>query len=279
MTFAASETQTQPRHSAVSLSVDSPDLAEKYDRLSNLQFENGKRLAELLGVRRGSRVLDIGAGTGRLAHYIAGLVGDASLVAGVDPLPLRIELAKGKLGPRTKLVVGRAEDLSAFESESFDYAYFNAVYHWIPDQPAALREANRVLRKGGRLGFTTGDRESENAFQRISKKIAERPEFSDLGYREWLPYRVSTSILREQLEQAHFVPRVLDVRHYVDHFNSAEEVLNFNSSSSFGNFLSEVPAAKTQAFRAALSAELELLRTPKGIALDRHTIFAVAEKV
>ena len=278
MTFATSATQIPLHASAVSLSVDSHDLAEKYDRLSNLQFENGKRLAELLGVGSGARVLDIGAGTGRLAHHIAGLVGDPSLVAGIDPLPLRIELAKSKLGLRTKLVVGRAEDLSAFESETFDYAYFNAVYHWIPDQPAALREAFRVLRKGGRLGFTTGDRDSQNSFQRISKKIAELPEFSELGYREWLPYRVSPSILREQLEQAHFAPHILDVRHFVDYFESAEEVLHFNSSSSFGNFLSEVPNEKRQSFVTALSGELEALRTPKGIALDRYTIFAVAAK-
>jgi len=53
MTFAASATQNPLHPSAVSLSVDSHDLAEKYDRLSNLQFENGKRLAELLGVEEG----------------------------------------------------------------------------------------------------------------------------------------------------------------------------------------------------------------------------------
>ena len=75
---------------------------------------------------------------------------------------MRIDLAKGKLGPRTQLGVG----------------------HWIPDQPAALREAHSVLRKDRRLGFTTGDRESENVFQRISKKIAERPEFSAFGTAE-----------------------------------------------------------------------------------------------
>jgi len=279
MTFATSATQIPLHASAVSLSVDSHDLAEKYDRLSNLQFENGKRLAELLGVGSGARVLDIGAGTGRLAHHIAGLVGDPSLVAGIDPLPLRIELAKSKLGLRTKLVVGRAEDLSAFESETFDYAYFNAVYHWIPDQPTALREATRVLKRGGCLGITTGDKEHENVIQSITESILRRLRYTGVPLREWLPYRVSESILRQQFEAAGLVPRLIKVRHFVDYFASAEEVLAFNTSSSFGNFLSELPREIAGRVRAAIVNELETLWTTPGIPLERHTIFAVAEKL
>lgn len=270
---------TQDNLAHVSLALDSVELAETYDVLSNLQFNNGKLLVAEQGIKKRQRVLDVGAGTGRLAAYVAGIVGDPSLVAGIDPLPLRIELAKKRLGPRSKLVVGVAEDLSEFRSEAFHHLYFNAVYHWLPDQPAALREAVRVLKPGGRLGITTGDRERSNQVQQITEKVLRKPLFADIPAREWLPYRVSVPILRQQFKVAGLTPIVTTVRQFTDHFASAEEVLAFNSSSSFGNFLRELPADRALAIKEDILAELEKLRTPKGIPLERHTIFAIAEKL
>ena len=223
-------------------------------------------------------MLDIGAGTGRLAEYVAKVVDDPTLVSAIDPLPLRIALARRKLGSQAKLVVGRAEDLSAFEDKFFDHAYFNAVYHWIPDQPLALREATRVLKRGGRLGITTGDKEHENVIQSITEGVLQRLGYSGLAPREWLPYRVSESILRQQFEAAGLVPRLIKVRHFVDYFASAEEVLEFNASSSFGNFLSELPRDIAGRVHTAIVNELETLWTTPGIPIERHTIFAVAEK-
>jgi len=278
MTTSTSSEVSARDVTTVSLSLDSSELAEKYDTLSNLQLANGKYLVTELGIRRGQRVLDIGAGTGRLAAYVAKLVDDPALVSAIDPLPLRIALARRKLGPQAKLVVGRAEDLSAFGDSSFDYAYFNAVYHWIPDQPTALREATRVLKRGGRLGITTGDKEHENAIQSITERILQRLQYSGVLPREWLPYRVSESILRQQFEAAGLVPQLIKVRHFVDYFASAEEVLEFNASSSFGNFLSELPRDIAARVRTAIVNELETLWTTPGIPIERHTIFAMAEK-
>jgi arsenite methyltransferase len=270
---------TQDNLAHVSLALDSVELAEAYDALSNLQFNNGKQLVVEQGIRKGQRVLDVGAGTGRLAAHVAGIVGDSALVAGIDPLPLRIELAKKRLGTRAKLVVGVAEDLSEFGNSSFDHLYLNAVYHWLPDQPAALREAVRVLKPGGRLGITTGDREHSNQVQQITEKVLRKPRFAGIPVREWLPYRVSVAIIKQQFKVAGLTPIVTTVRQYTDLFASAEEVLAFSSSSSFGNFLRELPADRASAIQADILAEIEKLRTPKGIPLERHTIFAIAEKL
>jgi ubiquinone/menaquinone biosynthesis C-methylase UbiE len=264
--------------SLVSFSLDSPHLAEQYDALSDLQFENGRRLALDLDIRSGHRILDVGAGTGRLAEHLAGLAGGPEYIAAIDPLPDRIALARRRLGDAARLTVGRAEDLSAFPDNSFQHVIFNAVFHWIPDQPAALREAARVLNAGGRIGITTGDRHRSNAFQGAVERVLARPGFQDLSPVDWLPYRVSPEQLRSLLESAGFEQELLVSRSFTDYYAQAEDIFAFNRSSSFGNFLKELPPQRAEAARLAIAQELEALRGDRGIALQRHTIFSVAIK-
>ncbi len=93
----------------VSLNLDSAELAATYDEVSVRQFNHGKILIAELGLKSGERVLDIGCGTGRLGAYVADLVAPQGEVLGIDPLPLRIDLAARK-NPRFKASVGRAEE-------------------------------------------------------------------------------------------------------------------------------------------------------------------------
>src|SRR5688572_22204259 len=104
----------------VSLGLDSEELASTYERVGTRQFNHGKLLIAALAPRPGERGLDIGCGTGRLGDYVAGLVAPDGEVVGVDPLPLRIDIAARK-NRRFSASVGRAEDLSRFAPESFDF--------------------------------------------------------------------------------------------------------------------------------------------------------------
>src|ERR1700738_4440396 len=86
-----------------SLTEDNDELARDYDRVSvDRQLQSGKMLVRDLAPRAGERVLDVGCGTGLLAQHIADLVGPTGHVLGVDPLPLRIELAQARPLSRTK---------------------------------------------------------------------------------------------------------------------------------------------------------------------------------
>jgi len=93
--------------SALSLALDTPDLARNYEQVStDRQFKAGKVLIEKLALRSGERVLDVGSGTGLLSEYVADCVGATGSVLAIDPLPLRIEIARRKARPNLTFNLG-----------------------------------------------------------------------------------------------------------------------------------------------------------------------------
>jgi arsenite methyltransferase len=263
----------------VSLELDSPELARTYEEVSTRQFEHGKVLISALAPRRGERVLDVGCGTGRLGEYVAQLVGPEGQVIGIDPLPLRIDIAARK-NPRFQASVGRAEDLSRFADASFDVVYLNSVFHWIEDKPAALREARRVLSPGGRLGVNSADSSRLHQSAELVRKAALAAGLTGARVTSALGtnHRVSATQLESLLRAAQLVEVQVEPHTFVDTLSGVDDLLAWSSSSSFGNFLSDLNHEEREQVRQRLSVELEALRTPLGIKLERYLVFATARR-
>jgi len=269
---------TERRSRSVSLDLDSPELAATYDKVSVRQFNHGKVLLGSIGIRPGQHVLDVGCGTGRLGAYVAGLVGPEGSVIGVDPLPLRVELA-GRKAQHFSTRVGRAEDLSSFEAERFDVVYLNSVFHWIEDKPAALREARRVLKRGGRIGLNSADADrSHQGAALVREAVVEEglsgaSEYKGAGTH----YRVNAAQLRELLSAAGFSDVTVTSHTFVDEVAGADDLFAWSSSSSFGNFLSDLSSQERFRVRERLARKLDALR-PAGerVRLERYLVFATA---
>jgi arsenite methyltransferase len=272
-----SATETKIRN--VSLELDSPELATTYDVTSTRQFNHGKVLIAALAPKPGERVLDIGCGTGRLGEYVANLVAPGGEVIGIDPLPLRIDIA-GRKNPRFGASVGRAEDLSRFENESFDLAYSNSVFHWVEDKPTALREALRVLKRGGRFGVNSADAERPHQSQRLVREVLleEGLNKSDGANALGTNYRVTAAELTRLLKDAGFKDVDVKSHTFVDDVEGVDDLIAWSTSSSFGNFLSDLNHSERGRVRERLGSKLEALRTSSGIRLERHLVFATARK-
>lgn len=97
----------------------------------------------------GSRVLDVGCGTGaQLARYL----GDDRELFGVDLSPSMLERARQRLGADAHLHLGSAEDLP-FDDDFFDQVLATLVLHEMPRDTrlAVIEEVRRVMRTDGRL--------------------------------------------------------------------------------------------------------------------------------
>ena len=123
-------------------------VAAEYERHRPEYPEEALRwAAERLGLGDGARVLDVGAGTGKLTR---GLVALGLEVVAVDPGAAMLEQLR-KAVPGAKALQGRAEEIPLPDA-SVGAAFAGQAYHWF-DRELALPELHRVVRPGGGLAL------------------------------------------------------------------------------------------------------------------------------
>lgn len=101
----------------------------------------------------GPFVVEVGAGTGAQALELARVAGDGARVVAVDPDRSALELARAKEGAsRVTWSEGMADALPVESGVASCVVMALLLHHLDPDaKRAALAEAHRVLRPGGRL--------------------------------------------------------------------------------------------------------------------------------
>ncbi|MGR2751274.1 class I SAM-dependent methyltransferase [Agromyces arachidis] len=111
------------------------------------------------------RVLDLGAGTGRLTEALVAL--DLDVVA-VDPVEEMLEELEVRV-PGVPRILGTAEDIP-IEDASVDAVVAGQAWHWfVPER--AVPEIARVLRPGGTLGLVWNSRDTSVGWLREAGAI------------------------------------------------------------------------------------------------------------
>lgn len=148
-------------------------IAPEYDRANrmlswNLDQRWRKAAVEQAHISAGESALDICTGTGDFLPLLRQQVGSGGRVVGLDFCPPMLELAKPK-EPMAELIEGDACDLP-FRDGEFDAITMGWGLRNVPDRPAALREAWRVLKPGGRFVCLDMTQQPDNLIGRMRQK-------------------------------------------------------------------------------------------------------------
>lgn len=140
-------------------------IKESYGKLSKIYalFENRfeknlrKKALEVLKIKEGETVLEIGFATGATLAEAVKSVGEKGRVCGIEVTHEMVELAKERLkkaGLENKAILreGDARKMP-YEDKTFDAVYMIGVLELFdtPDIPMVLAEIKRVLKPDGRL--------------------------------------------------------------------------------------------------------------------------------
>jgi ubiquinone/menaquinone biosynthesis C-methylase UbiE len=262
---------------------DSPEGAERYDRNCDHQFQKGHVLIEMMGIKKGDSVLDVGCGTGRQALNVAGIIGLTGKLVGIDPSSFRIELARKKFNGDSSgnvhFLVGKAEDLRDVPDNSINHAYFCSSFHWIDDKKTALNEIYRVLRPGGMVGMTTLDRNSPNTRRTLVDPILAKYDIERIH--EWHRgmKKVTSPELNDLLSGAGFTSISIEPRAVPRKYNSLEEFLqHLEEKESSDGVLKDIPDEIREKIREEITEEFRKVQTLEGTSFGNITLFAIATK-
>ena len=128
-------------------------IAPVYDTWAGGQHPRiAARLVELANPAKHEHVLDVGTGTGLVAHLVAPRVSPGT-VLGIDLSENMLSIARAKKGKNVQFVGMAAEHL-VFRPETFDLVTMGEALAYLADPTTALEEAHRVMRPGGRLAVS-----------------------------------------------------------------------------------------------------------------------------
>jgi ubiquinone/menaquinone biosynthesis C-methylase UbiE len=126
--------------------------AERLHLMAEVFDEHSRTMLESVGLEEGMRCLDVGAGAGTMAHWIAGRTGAGEVVA----LDREVGPLLGSRGRECNITVVEA-DLTAqgigtlLEAGSFDLIHTRSLLGVLADPEAALRRLLTWLAPGGTL--------------------------------------------------------------------------------------------------------------------------------
>src|SRR6185503_18910141 len=125
----------------------------------------------------GSRLLDVGAGSGDQTVLAAQRVGPRGAVLAIDLSASMLDLARQEVrAAGLQNVEARVMDAQRLDLEpgSFDAAIARFSLQFVPDVQRALAEVRRILKPGGRFAAVVFSSVERNPFRAAPQTIASR---------------------------------------------------------------------------------------------------------
>jgi ubiquinone/menaquinone biosynthesis C-methylase UbiE len=144
---------TQKSHASLVTGQFGPQAGAYVASAVHAEGEDLEALSKVVSGHADARALDLGCGGGHVSFRVAPHIGQAVAYDLSESMLAAVLKAAAERGLNNVVArQGYVEHLP-FEDDSFDFVFSRySAHHW-HDFPAALREARRVVRPGGRVVF------------------------------------------------------------------------------------------------------------------------------
>ena len=135
----------------------------------------GQRVLDVLDLKPGEQVLDVGCGCGHSALALGERVGPSGSVLGVDISQPMLALARKRAtnAPQVSFLEADAQSFG-FPPASFDALFSSFGVMFFNDPTAALANLRHALRPGGRVGFVCWRDIAENPIMTLPSSAAQK---------------------------------------------------------------------------------------------------------
>ncbi|MBS3075385.1 methyltransferase domain-containing protein [Candidatus Pacearchaeota archaeon] len=126
------------------------EIAGYYDNfiLKSLFVKALKKLIKTMGIKKNSKILDLGCGTGNLLHLLEKENKNLKLY-GIDISEEMLKIAKDRLNKKTELKLISAEKID-FKNK-FDYVFSTEAFHHYSDYHLIMNNIYKSLKNNGKL--------------------------------------------------------------------------------------------------------------------------------
>jgi trans-aconitate methyltransferase len=152
--------------------------AELYDDKHSFVSQYGESVLELLDVKPGEQILDLGCGTGHLANEIKKHGAD---VTAIDASPEMIEKAEKEF-PDVNFSV--ADGANFHINKAFDAVFSNAALHWMHKADDVIKCVYENLKPRGRFVAEMGGKGNMEHMIAATQQVLAKYGYKNLGQRK-----------------------------------------------------------------------------------------------
>lgn len=146
-------------------------MAEKWDSVCQHDMNKIKYILDLLNIKYGANILDVGTGTGVLIQLLAEQVGEQGEITAIDVSDRMLEVAQRKhMYDNVSFVCGDVLEVD-LPNEYFDYVICYSVFPHFDDKEFAVKILGKYLKQSGKLVICHS--QSREAINNIHKSASE----------------------------------------------------------------------------------------------------------